>query len=115
VTADVRDDRADHQQHQTDCSQRHQNRREVERAGQDQAHRGQDLEGASHQEPVARIRFCVVESLLSVITGEVGVRKTVALRAATSQLDQAAHHVVYLANPSVGTRGLYSTIGRALG
>jgi type II secretory pathway predicted ATPase ExeA len=72
-------------------------------------------ERASHQEAVARIRFCVGESLLGVITGEVGVGKTVALRAATSQLDQAAHHVVYLANPSIGTRGLYSTIVRALG
>src|SRR6266446_2589164 len=72
-------------------------------------------ERASHQEAVARIRFCVAESLLGVITGEVGVGKTVALRAATSQLDQAAHHAVYLANPSIGTRGLYSTIVRALG
>jgi type II secretory pathway predicted ATPase ExeA len=41
-------------------------------------------ERASHQEAVARIRFCVAESLLGVITGEVGVGKTVALRAATS-------------------------------
>jgi type II secretory pathway predicted ATPase ExeA len=72
-------------------------------------------ERASHQEAVARIRFCVAESLLGVITGEVGVGKTVALRAATSQLDQAAHHVVYLANPSIRTRGVYSTIMRALG
>jgi type II secretory pathway predicted ATPase ExeA len=73
------------------------------------------LERASHQEAVARVRFCIAESLLGVITGEVGVGKTVALRAATSQLDQAAHHIVYLANPAVGTRGLYSTIVRALG
>ena len=33
---------------------------------------------ASHQEAVARIRFCVAESLLGVLTGEVGVGKTVA-------------------------------------
>jgi type II secretory pathway predicted ATPase ExeA len=70
---------------------------------------------ASHQEAVARIQFCIAESLLGVITGEVGVGKTVALRAATSQLDQAAHHIVYLANPAVGTRGLYVSIVRALG
>ena len=44
-------------------------------------------ERASHQEAVARIRFCIGESLLGVITGEVGVGKTVAIRAATSQLD----------------------------
>ena len=73
------------------------------------------LERASHQEAVARIRFCIAESLLGVVTGEVGVGKTVAVRAAVSQLDQAAHHIVYLANPTVGIRGLYVTIVRALG
>jgi len=73
------------------------------------------LDRASHQEAVARIRFCIAESLLGVITGEVGVGKTVAVRAAMNQLDQAAHHVVYVANPTVGTRGLYVTIVRALG
>src|SRR5207237_93639 len=73
------------------------------------------LDRASHQEAVARIRFCIGESLLGVITGEVGVGKTVAVRAAMNQLDQAAHHVVYVANPTVGTRGLYVTIVRALG
>ncbi len=70
---------------------------------------------ASHQEAVARIRFCVAESLLGVLTGEVGVGKTVALRAAVSQLDPAAHHVIYVANPAFGARGLYVTIVRALG
>ena len=40
----------------------------------------------------SRIRFCIGESLLGVITGEVSVGKTVAVRAATSQLDAAAHH-----------------------
>ncbi len=67
------------------------------------------------QEAVARIRFCISESLLGVLTGEVGVGKTVALRAATSQLDPSAHHVIYVANPAFGTRGLYVTIVRALG
>ncbi len=70
---------------------------------------------ASHQEAVARIRFCVAEAALGVLTGEVGVGKTVALRAAVAQLDPAAHHVVYVANPAFGTRGLYVTIVRALG
>jgi len=46
VTAEVRDDRPGHQHHQADGSQRHQNRRDVERGGQDQAHRSQDLQGA---------------------------------------------------------------------
>jgi ABC-type glutathione transport system ATPase component len=53
-------------------------------------------ERASHQEAVARIRFCIAEALLGVLVGEVGVGKTVALRAAVSQLDPAAHHIVYV-------------------
>jgi type II secretory pathway predicted ATPase ExeA len=52
---------------------------------------------ASHQEAVARIRFRISESLLGVITGEVGVGKTVAVRTATSQLDATAHHIIYIA------------------
>src|SRR5258707_13203575 len=73
------------------------------------------LDRASHQEAVARIRFCIAESLLGVITGEVGVGKTVAVRAAMNQLDQAADQVEYVANPTVGTHGLYVTIVRARG
>jgi type II secretory pathway predicted ATPase ExeA len=70
---------------------------------------------AGHQEAVARIRFCIAESALGVLTGEVGVGKTVALRAAVGQLDPTAHHILYVANPGFGTRGLYVTIVRALG
>ena len=73
------------------------------------------LERASHQEAVARIRFCIAESSLGVVTGEVGVGKTVALRAATSQLDPSAHHIIYVATPTFGARGLYLTIVHALG
>src|SRR5438128_6356282 len=62
---------------------------------------GQLCDRASHEEAVARIRFCIGESLLGVITGEVGVGKTVALRAATSQLDPSAHHVIYVATPTL--------------
>jgi type II secretory pathway predicted ATPase ExeA len=69
----------------------------------------------SHQEAVARVRFCVAEALLGVLTGEVGVGKTVALRAAVGQLDPTSHHVVYVANPTFGTRGLYVTLVQALG
>ena len=69
----------------------------------------------SLQEAIARIRFVIADAGLGVLTGEVGVGKTVALRAATSQLDPAAHHVIYVPNPAFGTRGLYTTIVRALG
>jgi len=69
----------------------------------------------AHDEAVARIRFCVQEALLGVITGEVGAGKTVALRAATALFEPTGHQVIYVANPAFGTRGLYVTIVRALG
>lgn len=69
----------------------------------------------AHAEAVARINFCVAESALGVLTGDVGAGKTVAVRAATSAMDPAAHHLVYVPNPAFGTRGLYVTIVRALG
>ena len=70
---------------------------------------------AAHAEAVARIGFCVTESALGVVTGDVGVGKTVAVRAAVAGLDPTRHTVVYVANPAFGTRGLYVTIVRALG
>jgi type II secretory pathway predicted ATPase ExeA len=69
----------------------------------------------AHAEAIARISFCVVESALAVVTGDVGAGKTVALRAAVAGLDPTRHQVIYIANPAFGTRGLYVTIVRALG
>lgn len=69
----------------------------------------------AHAEAVARIGFCVVESALGVVTGEVGAGKTVAVRAAVGGLDPTRHQVIYVPNPAFGTRGLYVTIVRALG
>jgi type II secretory pathway predicted ATPase ExeA len=69
----------------------------------------------AHAEAIARISFCVVESALGVVTGDVGAGKTVALRAAVAGLDPTRHQVIYIANPAFGTRGLYVTIVRALG
>jgi type II secretory pathway predicted ATPase ExeA len=69
----------------------------------------------AHAEVIARISFCVVESALGVVTGDVGAGKTVALRAAVADLDPTRHQVIYIANPAFGTRGLYVTIVRALG
>jgi type II secretory pathway predicted ATPase ExeA len=69
----------------------------------------------AHAEAVARIHFCVAESALGVLVGDVGAGKTVAVRAATAGLDPASHHLVYVPNPAFGTRGLYVTIVRALG
>jgi type II secretory pathway predicted ATPase ExeA len=69
----------------------------------------------AHAEAIARIGFCVVESALGVVTGDVGAGKTVALRAAVAGLDPTRHQVIYIANPAFGTRGLHVTIVRALG
>jgi type II secretory pathway predicted ATPase ExeA len=69
----------------------------------------------AHAEAIARISFCVVESALGVVTGDVGAGKTVALRAAVAALDPTRHQVIYIANPSFGARGFYVTIVRALG
>ncbi|MGH9338761.1 MAG: ExeA family protein [Acidobacteriota bacterium] len=69
----------------------------------------------AHSEAVARIGFCVAEAALGVIVGDVGVGKTVAVRAAVAGLDPTRHTVVYVSNPAFGTRGLYATIVRALG
>jgi type II secretory pathway predicted ATPase ExeA len=69
----------------------------------------------AHEEAVARINFCIVESALGVVVGDVGAGKTVSVRAAVSALDPTRHQVIYIANPAFGTRGLYVTMVRALG
>jgi type II secretory pathway predicted ATPase ExeA len=70
---------------------------------------------ASHAEAVARITWCIDEQVLGIVTGEVGAGKTVAVRAALAGLDTSRTTVVYLGNPSVGLRGLYSAIVTSLG
>lgn len=70
---------------------------------------------AAHAEAVARIGFCISEGLLGVLVGEVGCGKTIAVRAAVDGLDRTRFQVIYVANPSFGTRGLYVTIVTTLG
>src|SRR6202011_3796719 len=70
---------------------------------------------SAHGEAVARISFCVAESALGVLVGDVGVGKTVSVRAAVAGLDPTRHQIIYVPNPAFGTRGLYVTIVRALG
>jgi type II secretory pathway predicted ATPase ExeA len=69
----------------------------------------------SHAEAAARITWCVEERAIGLVTGEVGAGKSVAVRAALAGLDASRHTVIYLGNPSVGARGLYSTIVSTLG
>ena len=70
---------------------------------------------AAHQEAVARIEWIISERALGVVCGEVGVGKTVAARAATSNLDSSRYSIIYLPNPAVGARGIYTQIVTALG
>lgn len=69
----------------------------------------------AHAEAVARSRYCIAESALGVVTGDVGAGKTVALRAAVASLDRTRYTVVYLANPSGGPKELYVAMNSALG
>ncbi|BCJ78657.1 hypothetical protein MTY81_00300 [Mycolicibacterium sp. TY81] len=52
---------------------------------------------------------------IGVITGEVGAGKTVAIRAAATSLDPARHVIIYLANPTIGVRGMLTHIVATLG
>ncbi|MBN9633921.1 MAG: AAA family ATPase, partial [Actinobacteria bacterium] len=68
-----------------------------------------------HSEAIARISWCVDQCAIGVITGEVGAGKTVAIRAAATSLDPARHVIIYLANPTIGVRGMLTHIVAALG
>lgn len=68
-----------------------------------------------HNEAVARITWCINEQAFGIITGEVGVGKTVAVRAALAGLDPSRHTIIYLPNPATGTRGIYVGIITRLG
>ena len=64
----------------------------------------------SHAEASARITWCIDERVM-----EVGGDKTVAVRGALAGIDASRHTVIYLGNPTVGARGLYSSIVSTLG
>lgn len=69
----------------------------------------------SHREAAARIAWCINNRAISVVTGEVGSGKTVALKGAVASLDPARLTVIYQPNPEVGMRGLYDRIVTSLG
>ena len=69
----------------------------------------------AHNEAVARISWCIDEQALGVVTGEVGAGKTVAARAALACLDGSRSTIIYIGNPAIGARGLYTAIITALG
>ena len=68
-----------------------------------------------HAQAAARIAYGIDTRGITVITGEVGVGKTVAARAALDRVDRARHHLIYIPDPTVGARGVYHHIVTALG
>lgn len=68
-----------------------------------------------HAEAVARLTWCIQTRGLGLLTGECGSGKTVAARAAVAALDPARHTTIYIANPTVGTRGIHHQIVATLG
>ena len=70
---------------------------------------------ADHTQAAARIAYGIDTHGITVITGEVGVGKTVAARAALDRVDRACHHLIYIPDPTVGARGVFHHIVTALG
>lgn len=68
-----------------------------------------------HLEAVARISWCIEQRRMGVIAGEVGAGKTVAARAALAHLEPSRHQIVYIPDPTIGIRGIRSSIVTALG
>jgi type II secretory pathway predicted ATPase ExeA len=68
-----------------------------------------------HAQAAARIAYGIDTRGITVITGEVGVGKTVAARAAIARAEPARHHLIYIPDPTVGARGIYHHIVVALG
>lgn len=68
-----------------------------------------------HAQAAARIAYGISTRGITVITGEVGVGKTVAARAALDRVDRARHHLIYIPDPSAGAKGVYQEIVTALG
>ncbi|MFG1711308.1 AAA family ATPase, partial [Nonomuraea sp. M3C6] len=69
----------------------------------------------AHAEAAARLTWCITEKAIGMVTGEVGVGKTVALRATLGALDPARYSIVYIANPEIGMRGILSQLVVTLG
>ena len=76
---------------------------------------GQLFHSGDHAQAAARIGYGIATRGITVITGEVGVGKTVAARAAIARAEPARHHLIYIPDPTVGARGIYHHIVSALG
>jgi type II secretory pathway predicted ATPase ExeA len=68
------------------------------------------FQSPSFQELQARLSFSLSEQLPALVTGDVGVGKSTALRAFTHPLDRQLFPVIYLSNPHLNTPILYRQI-----
>lgn len=76
---------------------------------------GMLFHSSDHAQAAARIGYGITTRGITVITGEVGVGKTVAARAAIGRTEPARHHLIYIPDPTVGARGIYHHLVVALG
>ncbi len=70
---------------------------------------------SGHKEALARIKYLIESQAIGVITGEVGSGKTVAARSAISTAEASKYSVIYISNPSMGTKGIYMQIAASMG
>ncbi len=68
------------------------------------------FQNRSFLELQARLSFSLSEQLPALVTGDVGVGKSTALRAFTHPLDRQLFPVIYLSNPQLNTPILYRQI-----
>jgi type II secretory pathway predicted ATPase ExeA len=76
---------------------------------------GMLFRSGDHAQAAARIGYGIATRGITVITGEVGVGKTVAARAAIDRAEPARHHLIYIPDPTVAARGIYHHVVTALG
>ena len=69
---------------------------------------------AQLKELLTRLQHFLTRRGIALITGEVGAGKSTALRAFAETLDKNHHAVVYLDDPTLGLRGMLSTIAQQL-
>lgn len=67
------------------------------------------------EQALARIHFCLQEGGIGCLVGDVGVGKTVAVRAVMEALDPTQYQRIYVPDPGFGVRGVYVTLVSALG
>ena len=70
---------------------------------------------AGQKELTARLTYLVRERGYGLVTGEIGSGKSTAVRAFTAGLDANSYLVIYLANPTTGSSGLYRELLLTLG